>query len=213
MALGDITLGSTSSVLERYAAEKHRAGHLGPLFHDLFLAPLALLYLLEGYEELGADILAQCHYDTRTGPFPPIHSWVYLAEARLYYLRDQYDRVVSLLDRPIEGQAERGLNYFLGDLLLMKAQALLAMDPPQRDDARSVLRQAKLSQEEGGINRVLWRILAALAELVDEEEALLLRQQAWQIVSRISEGLEDDDLRQIFYRDADVEKVMAASIV
>ena len=211
LALGYVALGSTSTILERYAAEQHRAGSFGPLFHDYFLAPLAFLYALEGQHELAAEVLAQCEYDPQKDPFAPFNVWIFLAEARLLSARGQYAQAVSLLNCAIAGQSERGLNYFSGDLLLQQAQILQAMDPPQQDEARNVLLQAIKLQEEAGSHRVLWRILAALAELVSEKEALLLRQQAWQIVSRIADGVEESGLRQAFLKDPDVEKVMPAA--
>ncbi len=211
LAMGYTALGCTSSILDRYAAEQDRAGNLGPIFHDYYLAHLANLYVLEEQYEQAADVLARCVYDVYTGPLVPYYVWMFTAKAGLLCARGQYAEAVSLLERAIVSQTEGGINYFLGDLLLLQAQALLAMDPPQQEEARRVLRQAKAALEGAGLKRVLWRVLAALAELSTAEEAVLLRQESWQMVNDIADGIEEDKLRRAFLNDPDVVKVMAVS--
>ncbi len=211
LALAYTTIGDTGLILERYAAERHRAGSLGHLFHDFFLAPLAHLYLLNGQLEQAAGVLAEIAFDPYSDPFLPINVWVILAEARLLFARGQCDQALSLLDSAISAEVENGLNYFLGDLMLLQAQVLLAMDPAQPDRARSVLRQAKLALEEADAYRILWRILAALADLADPEEALALCKEAQQIIQRIAGGIEEPNLKEAFLANPSVANVMKAA--
>ncbi len=207
LAIGYAALGQTSSILERYAAERDRAGNLGPVFHDYFLAHLANLYVLNNQYEQAVELLAKCAYDVYTAPFVPYYVCMYLAEAQIRCARSEYAQSIALLERAIVSQTDGGLNYFLGDLLLQQAQVYLAMDPPQQEQARRVLGQAKAALEGAGIKRVLWRILAALAELAAEEEAAQLRQASWQLVSEIAERIEEDDLRRAFLEHPDVRSV------
>jgi tetratricopeptide (TPR) repeat protein len=212
IALAYAALGNTAPIRKRYEAEQQRAAHLGPVFRDYYLSPLALIYALEGRPKHAAEILAQFAYDVQTKPFEPIHAWNFLAAAHMFFSRGEFDQVISLVERVKAAQSEDEMNYFLGDFLLLQAQALLKKDSPLPDRARDALRQAKLTQEESGSQRILWRILTALADLSAPEEAAALRREAWQIASRIADGIEDADLRETFLKHPDVVKVMAAVV-
>jgi predicted ATPase/class 3 adenylate cyclase len=208
LVMGYAALGNTAAFRKRYESERYRADTFGPFFRDYFLSPLAYLYALEDRPEQAAEIMRQSNFDAQKEPYRPIRYWSFLTTAQLLFTQGHYDQVDSLVERVVDEQAKNNLNYILGDLMLLQADSLLAMDPPQPDRARDVLLQAKLSQERSGGRRVLWRILAALADLVEPDEALQLRQEARQIVSRIVEGIEDEELRQAFLKNPVVEKVM-----
>jgi tetratricopeptide (TPR) repeat protein len=209
LALGYASLGSTAELIKRYESEIHRAENLGSFFRDYFLAPLAWLYALEGLHEQAAKVMAPFTFDTQNESFIPIRAWNYLATTQLLFARGQYDQVVSLVEDVVVVQSKNGLNYHLGDLMLLQAEALLSMNPAQRDQARHVLQEARNWQEKSGSRRVLWRILVALADLVAAEEASSLYREARAIIDYIAEGIENEALQRSFLKHPDVEKVFA----
>jgi class 3 adenylate cyclase/tetratricopeptide (TPR) repeat protein len=211
LALGYASLGCTAEMIERYESEKHRAENLGHFFRDYFLAPLAWLYALEGLHEQAAEVMADFTFDAPNESFIPIRAWNYMAAAQLLFARGQYDQVVSLVEGIVVVQSKNGLNYHLGDLMLLQAETLLNMNPSQPEQARQVLQKARTWQEKSGNRRVLWRILVALADLAAVEEASSLYHEARAIIDHIAEGIEDEALRQKFLKHPDVEKVFAAS--
>jgi hypothetical protein len=106
---------------------------------------------------------------------------------------------------------EVDLAWFKGDLLLLQARALLALEPSQSDEALSVLSKAMEFVEISGVKRVAWKVMLLLSELVDEEESLVLRNQARAIVEWIADGVDDPELRQSFLSKSLVSRLIEFS--
>jgi tetratricopeptide (TPR) repeat protein len=193
-------LGAASSILQRYLAIFEGAGSSGPFFREIYAAQLTRLYLeLDDIEQAQSNFeeyaLAKEPSDIST-----LNLWSFLAHAELLYAQEEYGTLQTLLDESIARMEEVGLAWFMGDLLLLQARAYLALDPHHSEKALSVLEKAIAFTEKNGIKRVAWKIKLLLSELVDEDESLVLRAEARDIIDWIAEGIDDPELRQSFLR-------------
>jgi tetratricopeptide (TPR) repeat protein len=104
------------------------------------------------------------------------------------------------------------MRSFLADALHFKGKALLAQG--RVEAARAAWMEARAEAEALGSRRVLWPILAALAEIEagrgHAAEAQGLRQQAREIITYIADHC-PPDLRNAFLNLADVRGALEAA--
>jgi hypothetical protein len=95
--------------------------------------------------------------------------------------------------------------------LLIQGKALAAMD--DSDQAREVLREARAVAEKIGQRTVLWQILAALAEIEEEQgnngKAKSYRDEARNIIDYIAGHSGSEELRASFLSLPEVKTLLA----
>jgi len=87
------------------------------------------------------------------------------AKAALSLAQSQPQRALEDIRTIAEKARQNGVRHFLPEALLIQGRALGAMD--KLNQAGDVLQDARLTAEEIGQRRVLWRILAEMAEIED----------------------------------------------
>ncbi|MER3513087.1 MAG: hypothetical protein C4310_00625, partial [Chloroflexota bacterium] len=105
-----------------------------PLWEPLVAAILAQLYLLLGDDHEAEIALKQAYVRFTPGP---LYSSVPLADAELGLARQEYARVIALMDEHIAFLRQAGLHAYLADALYLQGQAFLAQG--QTDRALDVL--------------------------------------------------------------------------
>jgi tetratricopeptide (TPR) repeat protein len=191
-------LGAASEAIGRYEAIFERARSSGPFFRDIYAAQLTRLLLELGDLEKAQAIFEESALAAEPSDLSSINLWSFLAHAELLYAQEEYKEAVKLLDGSIARMEEVKLAWFKGDMLLLQARALLVLEPPQTDRAMTALAKAMEFTVDNGIKRVSWKVKLLLSELVDEDEAQVLRNQARETIDWIADGIEDPDLRLSF---------------
>ena len=132
----------------------------------------------------------------------------WLAEGELRLQQSEYAAALSVADELLAGLRTFQMRPFLPDALRLKGRALVSLG--QREEGRRILEEARDEAERLGSRRVLWRILASLAELADESEAGVLRQQARDIIHIIAGHIGSETLRASFLGTAQIRALFAA---
>jgi tetratricopeptide (TPR) repeat protein len=147
----------------------------------------------------------------RAGFVPFMWANLALAGIELALARENWSGA-ALLAQEIVGHLEpRGMRYLLPEVRLLQARAHLALG--QDDGALAALQTARAEAEALGSRRLLWPILAALAEIASargQVEATSLRQQAREIVNYIAARAPTPALRQSFLASAGVQSLLKA---
>ncbi len=111
----------------------------------------------------------------------------------------------------IDAFDKRGMLFPRADVLYLRGSALMALE--RYEEAREALTEADRIAEKIGSRRVRWRVLAALAELAQQEgredRADRLREQAGQIVRFIADHSESQTQRESFLDQDHVKALLA----
>ena len=91
-------------------------------------------------------------------------SGVFLADAELAFAQGHFEQTITKTSQTIAAFEQTGQRLFLPDVLLLKALALLALEPPDLDAAYAVLTEAHVIARATGWQRDLWRLLADVEE-------------------------------------------------
>lgn len=140
-----------------------------------------------------------------------------LAKAQLFTHKGEYDRVLALVE-PLLRFPEWSVRVFHGEALFYQGNAFLNLG--RLNEAREALRAGRAECEQLNFRRILWAILAALAEvethLGDKAEAQSLYHQAVDLIYAIAgraamvapEWSAGQDLRASFLSTNEVQKVL-----
>jgi tetratricopeptide (TPR) repeat protein len=175
-----------------------------------------LLYLRQGDLSRAAATLAELpdYRDLmhRAGFVPMMWTSLGLREVELALARADWATALARARELLAHFEQMGVVYARPEARLLLGQAHLALG--QFDEALAALQTARAEAERLGSRRVLWPILAALAEIASargQAEAGALRQQARQIVDYIATHVPTPALRQSFLARADVQSVLRAA--
>ena len=189
------TLGAIRHGLELSRLACVQAEQRLPSFRAWALASLARLHIMNGdFAEAEATIREGYRHlnpeDFAThGPIE-----VPLADAELALARREHARAIAVMDELLARLRKVGMRPFTADALYLKGRAVLVQGSVEA--ARAVLTEARAEAEALGSRRVLWRILAALAEIEvgrgHAAEAQTLRQQAREVIHYIADHCPPD---------------------
>jgi tetratricopeptide (TPR) repeat protein len=133
-----------------------------------------------------------------------------LADAELALAKQAFGHAVAVIEALVARLRKVGMRSFLADALHFKGKALLAQG--RIEAARAAWMEARAEAEALGSRRVLWPVLAALAEieaqLGNAAEAAALRRRAREIIQYIADHC-PPDLRASFLNLPDVQAVMS----
>ncbi len=205
-----VELGAASLIAERLDEVQERDYAIGPVFNKMFQASIVRAYVHKGDLIAAEQLWPQLELNVESERPEPINQEAMMAYLELYFAQGQNDQVVTHLKRLIGQRQEMGFLGHMGELYLMQARALLALDPPRTAKARAALEQGLRLTREQGANRTLWKILLALADLSTAGEAVLMRQEALEIVTWIAGNIDDQQLRDSFLNLAQVRSLMAS---
>jgi tetratricopeptide (TPR) repeat protein len=138
---------------------------------------------------------------------------IWLPEAEILLSQGQGLHALNLVERLLADMARFQLRPYRVDVLFVRARALLALD--QREDAWVALQAARQEAEALSSRRVLWRILAATADLAgergDREAVARLRVEAQAVVGYIADHTGSEDLRSTFLSQPAVRAILASA--
>jgi tetratricopeptide (TPR) repeat protein len=172
-----------------------------------------LLYLRQGELSRAAATLAELpdYRDLmhRAGFVPMMWTSLGLREVELALARADWAMALAQARELLAHLETLGVVYARPEARLLQGQAHLALG--QLDQAEAALQTALAEAERLGARRVLWPILAALAEIAaarGQAEAAPLRQRARQIVDYIAAHAPTPALRQSFLARQDVQGLL-----
>jgi hypothetical protein len=133
---------------------------------------------------------------------------LWLAEGELRLQQSESAAALSIADELLAGLRAFQMRLFLPDALHLRGRALTSLE--QREEGRRMLEEARGEAARLGSRRAQWRILASLADLADESEAGVLRQQARDIIHSIADQMSSEALRASFLGTAPIRALFAA---
>lgn len=194
------------------AAEKYRTWRrplsevLIPHFKVMTLALYALYEIATGQLGTAEATLRDSRFELRL----PGATWKLFAECQLAFAQGKYPQTLELVAALIAHIRQFALNQLLPDALFLQGKTQLKLE--KKAEAKESFAQARTAAETLGSRRMLWQILAALAEL--EEDAGQtggLRAHAGEIVSYIVEHM-PTELRGGFLNLPEVQELDALRI-
>jgi tetratricopeptide (TPR) repeat protein len=189
------TLGAIHRGVELARLACAQAEQQLPGFRAWALACLARLHLMNG-DLAEAEAAIKAGYATLNPEDFTTHGPVELplADAELALAKQAFGHAVAVIEALVARLRKVGMRSFLADALHFKGKALLAQG--RVEAARAAWMEARAEAEALGSRRVLWPVLAALAEIEagrgNTTEAQALRQQARDIIAYIADHCPPD---------------------
>lgn len=204
------SLGLVNHGLEQLRLARATSEEL-PMFRAWTLASTARLHLRQGDIAEAEAVLTEARMGFNPEDFTMYAPMaVALAEGELALAQQDCAHAVTLMDKFIARMRKFGVRTALPEALYLKGKALLAQN--QIGEAQTTLTAARAEAEALGARRVLWPILAALAEIEagrgNTTEAQALRRQVRGIIAYIADHC-PPDLRASFLNLPDVQAVMS----
>jgi class 3 adenylate cyclase/tetratricopeptide (TPR) repeat protein len=158
---------------------------------------LAEIHLLAGDPDQADGALEDCDVDllpelarTQASLRAP------LLRGGIALARKEHDRAIEVADTVLARLERMGVRYLREDALLLKGRALASAG--MHPEAEGALREARATATAAGHRRILWEILAALADVVaDDDERERLLAEGREIVLAMAATL-DEELRKRF---------------
>ncbi len=166
------------------------------------LVAYALSEIATGQLDLAAATLDTC----------PLTSSIWdnalkLAQCRLALARGDHAQAIAIADALVENIRQFKIGLYLPEALLLKGQAHLMNG--EVDPAREAFEAARLAAETIGSRRLLWQILAALAEAEpDQQKAAAWKAQGRETVQFITDHMASDESRSLFLQLPDVRALL-----
>lgn len=176
------------------------------------LAGLAYLHLCAGDLEEAQAAIDRSYEALKLGSLSAAAFFTFPIDGELKLAQGNPQRAAAVGDRYLAYLEESRLRPFCPDALAIKGRALLAQGRPAA--AEEVLTAAREEAEAIGARRVLWQILAALADaherLENRERAAELREEAAAAIHFLARHVEEQALRQSFLQRPAVRAVLDA---
>jgi len=185
-----------------------------PLLRPWALVAVVRLHILKQNLIEAETILAEVGHShdlkQTLGFIPFIWIETALAEGELALAKQDFDRVVTVMEDLLGDLHNTGTRYLYPDAFYLKSLALLGLG--QTEKAHKTLLQARTKAEALGSRRALWPILMSLSDIEQQlghkSEAETLRQQVRKIVEYIANHINEDALRRSFLNLPDVRTVL-----
>ena len=156
------------------------------------LISYALFEIASGQLDRAAATLADCVPNA-----PPWEAMLLFAKIRLALAQANYTEGITLADSALEFMRQYKLGQYLSEVLYLKGMCLLLQGNLQV--SRITLEQARTAAKDLGSRRLLWQIIANLAELEpDRAQADSLKAEALEIVDYIANHITRPNLRESF---------------
>jgi tetratricopeptide (TPR) repeat protein len=131
-----------------------------------------------------------------------------LAQCRLALARTDHALAIAIIDPVLKDSQQFKVGQYLPEAFLLKGKAHLMNG--EHGLAKNAFEQARLSAETIGSRRLLWQILAALAEVEpDSEKSIALKNQAREIIRFIAAHIHEDEMRSQYLQSEGVSALIA----
>ncbi len=152
-------------------------------FSSSILSNIAHLKLMMGDLQRAEQIVNEAYPDPDTGELLLyVAASIHMVEALIHIVKDHPEQALESLGDLVERARRIGAHHYLPEPLLIQGKALAAME--NHDQAGEVLREARAVAAKIGQRRVLWQILAVLAEL-EEKQGNSDKAKTYRIEARI----------------------------
>jgi predicted ATPase len=169
------------------------------------LVSYALFEIVSNQLETAATTLAACIPDA-----PPWEAVLLLAKCRLAMAQADFSAGIALADSTIEITRKYKLGQYLPEALFLKGKFHFMQGDAQ--EAKIALDQARTEAENLGSRRLLWQIIAALAELEsDKDLSVALRTESREIVDSIANSITRKDLREAYIRSTELSTAISGA--
>jgi ATP/maltotriose-dependent transcriptional regulator MalT len=149
------------------------------------LATLAQIHLQRGNLAEAEAVVQQSQAASTSDTIPAFLLPAILTDGELLLQQGNSEKAAGVIDDLLATLYDSRMNVYLPQALYLHGQALLALG--QADAGHARLQEARAQAETIGSRRLLWQILATLAEIeLYPREAKRLRQQAGEIVQYIA---------------------------
>jgi tetratricopeptide (TPR) repeat protein len=166
------------------------------------LVDYALCEIAAGDLDLAASTLDACHLTNSVWDFA-----LKLAHCKLALARKDQAQAITIVGVVVEIAQQFKLGQILPEALFLKGQAYLMND--ELDLAKSTFEKARLAAETIGSRRLLWQILAALAEIEsDKGKSTEMKAQAREIIQFIANHISSDETRSLFLQSEGVSALI-----
>jgi predicted ATPase len=167
------------------------------------LIAYAFFELACGQLEAATNTLNECKPDA-----VPWETLFRIAKCKLALAQADFPTAVTLADGAVELSRQYKLGCYLPEALFLKGKShFMQGDLIQ---AKNALEQARSEAERLGSRRLLWQIIAILAEVEsDKELSGRLKAESQEIVQYITNRITRQDLREAFLRYAAVSAVLS----
>jgi tetratricopeptide (TPR) repeat protein len=180
-------------------------------FYSMIVSYIARLKLSTGDLLQAEQIISEAYPDSDAGDLLLyVDASIHVAEALIYMAQTRPEQALESLANLVERARRIGARQFLTEPLLIQGKALARMD--MLDQASEVLREARAVAGKIGQRTVLWQILAALAEIEEQQgnkgKAKTYRDEARNIIDFIA-GHSGSELRSSFLSMPEVMSLLA----
>jgi tetratricopeptide (TPR) repeat protein len=152
----------------------------------------ALCEMATGQLDLAASTLGARHLSNTIMDYA-----LKLAQCRLALARKDHTQAIAIADPILENIRQFKINQYLPEALFLRGQAYLMNG--EQDLAKAAFEQARLAAKALGSRRLLWQILAALAEIEpDKQKSAAWKAQARETIQFIADHITGDELRSSF---------------
>jgi tetratricopeptide (TPR) repeat protein len=181
-------------------------------FYSMIMSYVARLKLSMGDLLQAEQIIGEAYPDSDAGDLLLyVDASIHVVEALLYMAQTRPEQALESLAKLVERARRIGAHQFLTEPLLIQGKALTRMD--MLDQASEALREARAVAEKIGQRTVLWQILAALAEIEEEQgnngKAKSYRDEARNIIDYIAGHSGSEELRASFLSLPEVKTLLA----
>jgi tetratricopeptide (TPR) repeat protein len=182
-------LGAFEQAVELVRLALASAEELLPAWRLFPIVVMASLHLRQGDFPAAEAALEEAGNIPRTEPNSAMLAdiWSALIEGELAQAKQDYDQVITGMDRFLAHLQRIEIRSFINEGLLLKGRALLAQG--QMEEAYEVLTEARAKSEATGSRRVLWPTLLILSQVETQRghpaEGENLRQRAREIIEYI----------------------------
>jgi len=136
------------------------------------------------------------------------HPYIYTLHVELHLANDNIEIALEMVEGYINLLHHQQVKILVPDMLNQKARALIRLGRPER--AFDALLEAKALAEKQESRRILWAVLADLAELEqDADSRTQLYQEAGEVVAYISAHISDEVLKERFLSLPQVQLIQA----
>ena len=131
-----------------------------------------------------------------------------MAQCRLALARKDHAQAIAIIDPVVEDSQQFKVGQYIHEALFLKGQTHLVNG--EQDSAKAAFERARLAAEAIGSRRLLWQILAAMADIEsDHEKSASLKTQARETIQFIADHITSEELRSSFLKLEAVKTLMA----
>jgi predicted ATPase len=197
-------LGAAEIGMQFY--QRHHIANKDILNNSLRTATLvsyALFEIANGQLDTAAGTLSECLPDA-----PAWDGMLQLAKSKLALAQKNFSEGLRVADGALALARTKGLSRYLPEALLLKGKShYLLGDLTQ---ASSALEQARTAAKTLGSRRLLWQILAQLAEIEnDQDKAAALNAEAREHIDYIAAHISSEELRDSFLKSNAVRPIFS----